>query len=228
MNCPICNSKDLRSEIIPFSKNVLNIPCEDSREVKYYKCTHCDFIFCPEMTAWDLGTEVYNEEYINFDPEYAGARSKDSAVMMLDVFKRGKTVKHLDYGSGMGNLSTILNNKGWNSVSYDPYSNGNILEGKFDIITAFEVFEHSCDIDKTITDIKRLLYREGVILFSTLLADNNTTMDWFYLAPRNGHISLLSKKSLLLLAQKHSLFLGSLNDNLHILQSSRSSWKRFV
>lgn len=228
MNCPICSSEYTTSFKVPFSKNVLNIPCEDNREVEYVKCNFCNFIFCPEMSEWNLGVEVYNDEYVHFDPEYTGARSKDSAMMMLSVFNSGKGIKHLDYGSGMGKLSTILNNKGWNSTSYDPYSHSIKVEGKFNLITAFEVFEHSCDIDKTISDIKSMLDREGVILFSTLLADENTPQDWYYLAPRNGHISLLSKKSLLLLAKKHSLFFGNLNDNVHVLQVSRSSWKGLV
>ncbi len=48
-------------------------------------------------------------------------------------------------GGGNGNLSEKLSAANWQSTSYDPFPNGsvNLSEiGTFDLITAFEVFEH--------------------------------------------------------------------------------------
>ena len=73
-------------------------------------------------------------------------------------------------------------------------------DGSFDLVTAFEVFEHVPDIDILFTDLQSLVKAEGLILFSTLLSDGEIGRDrplsWWYASPRNGHISLFSAQSL--------------------------------
>ena len=54
-------------------------------------------------------------------------------------------INHLDYGGGNGLLSNFLSDKGWTSKSYDPFPKSQALIeglGTFNLITAFEVFEH--------------------------------------------------------------------------------------
>jgi 2-polyprenyl-3-methyl-5-hydroxy-6-metoxy-1,4-benzoquinol methylase len=67
-------------------------------------------------------------------------------------------VQHLDYGGGNGLLSEALAQQGWESSSYDPFpSNGMAVDklGKFNFITAFEVFEHVPDIDRLMANLLR-------------------------------------------------------------------------
>jgi 2-polyprenyl-6-hydroxyphenyl methylase/3-demethylubiquinone-9 3-methyltransferase len=59
----------------------------------------------------------------------------------------------------------------------------------------------------------------GMILFSTLLQPQDfdkTRMAWWYVGPRNGHVSLFSRNALMLAFQRHGLATASFNDNLHM------------
>jgi 2-polyprenyl-3-methyl-5-hydroxy-6-metoxy-1,4-benzoquinol methylase len=117
---------------------------------------------------------------------------------------------------------------GWNTSAYDPYSNPIRPKGLYNFITAIEVFEHSTDIAETIKDIKSFLTKDGVILFTTLLAEKNTDIDWWYILPRNGHISILSKESMKILAIKNGMFFETINEGTHVLQYMRNTAKNLL
>jgi hypothetical protein len=69
---------------------------------------------------------------------------------------------------------------------------------------------------------------DDVVLFSTLLSDGpikpNTRLSRWYAAPRNGHISLFSKKSLQTLANNHNFEIDSLSSGTHILYRKVPDW----
>ena len=128
-------------------------------------------------------------------------------------------------------LSRILNEKGWRSTAYDPFDSAGIKLsdlGKYDLITAYEMFEHAADVQQLMAQIKMLLVQDGIVLFSTVLSDGqikpNARLDWWYAAPRNGHISLFSRQSLSLLAQQHGFHLESSSDNFHVLFTKPPAW----
>jgi len=76
--------------------------------------------------------------------------------------------------------------------------------------------------------ISTLLAPEGMVLFSTLVSDghikHNQRINWWYAAPRNGHISLFSKQSLSILAEREGFSFGSFSPGFHILWKSLPSW----
>lgn len=233
MNCMICLGKLKLLGSVDFDRNNAGIPVVNTSKIEYYKCTSCDFLCAPEMLAWSaekLGKEVYNEDYIKYDPDYLDTRPKNFAKLLIDSIRSNfvQKIKHLDYGSGLGILSQELVKNKWNSTSYDPYSSPVKPSGKFNFITAFEVFEHSSDIYSTIKDIKSMLENNGVVLFSTLLADSNTDIDWWYIGARNGHIGIQSEKSMKIAATRTNIFFSSLNQHLHILQRQRSNIKEVL
>jgi len=64
-----------------------------------------------------------------------------------------------------------------------------------------------------------LLRDEGALLFSTLTqpADfDQLGLRWWYVGPRNGHISLYSRRSLSILFEKNGMGLISLTDLIHV------------
>ena len=147
-------------------------------------------------------------------------------------------IRHLDYGGGNGGLSKRLSQSGWNSHSFDPFPKkgqaavGDL--GKFNLITAFEVFEHVPDPKALIRNLSGLMEDDAVILFSTLLTDGHVEagkkLSWWYASPRNGHISLFSKKSLQTLQTSHAndLHLVSFNEGFHGLFRTIPEWARHV
>ncbi|MGE5384808.1 MAG: class I SAM-dependent methyltransferase [Betaproteobacteria bacterium] len=207
--------------------------------VYYFVCRTCGFCFAPKFSTWsqeDFKRNIYNDEYAIVDPGYIESRPRDNAENMKAMFPEfSPNLRHLDYGGGEGLLSSILKRYAWNSESYDPIidNSSDALPklGKFDLITAFEVFEHVSDLDRLMTDLNLSLIDDGIILFSTLLSDGNIDGDritWWYASPRNGHISLFSKQSLTILANKYKFMFGSFSPGFHILARTIPAWAKHI
>jgi SAM-dependent methyltransferase len=125
----------------------------------------------------------------------------------------------------------LLRESHWNSTSYDPFvdKNRTLCElGKFELVTAFEVFEHVPDVQKLMYELRALIAPRGLVLFSTLLSDGSLDsrqrITWWYASPRNGHISLYSRKSLAILAQKNSFNCGSFSNLFHAFWNEVPPW----
>ncbi len=241
--CPVCRANASALDVVDFNKS-----CEEQRNkylplsgvpIYYFLCDNCHFCFAPEIYTWDIATfasKIYNDSYIDIDPDYVDARPRSNAKNLIHLFGKQKHLfRHLDYGGGSGLLSQLLRDKQWQSSSYDPFYNKNqAVEklGQFDLITAYEVFEHVPDVKKLISDLSNLLTPNGVILFSTLLSDGNLVknqrINWWYAAPRNGHISLFSKASLSILARDNGFSLGSFSIGFHAMWKTVPTWASHI
>ena len=214
---------------VDFNKN-----CEEARgvrlppsgvQVRYHLCDGCGFCFAPELLAWTFDRferQIYNADYARIDPDYERVRPIANAGLVDELFGKSK-VRHLDYGGGSGLLSDTLREKGWDSRSYDPFVDRDVRVGdlgQFELVTAFEVFEHVPDIGALLDDLRMLVGPDGVILFSTLLSDGEIgrgrPLSWWYASPRNGHISLFSKESLRLCLNRAGFNHASASANLHL------------
>ena len=175
--------------------------------VYYFLCDECGFCFAPEFRAWtpaNFRERIYNEEYVRVDPDYVERRPRAMADVLRGLFPAlPATARHLDFGSGNGSMTRLLREAGWNSVAHDPFdpaTSGSIDGGPFELVSAFEVFEHSQDVPALARDVATLVADEGLIALSTMLSDGalkrGRRLDWWYAAPRNGHISLFSASSL--------------------------------
>jgi SAM-dependent methyltransferase len=207
--------------------------------VYYSLCGKCGFCFAPQLAQWKLEEfeeRIYNDEYVLVDPDYVETRPRANAASLISMFgDRARSIKHLDYGGGSGLLVKLLNGSGWQSVSYDPFVDKavNVEQlGQFDLITAFEVFEHVPDVQNLMSNLRILLSPNGLVLFSTLLSDGNIhrnqRLSWWYASPRNGHISLFSRNSLAILARNNRFDFGSFSDGFHVFFSSVPPWANHI
>lgn len=237
--CSVCSGACSLLDVVDFNKS-----CEEPRgkflslsgvPIYYAVCSRCGFCFAPEMLKWsldDFERKVYNDQYAFVDPDYINVRPRANATSLLAMFSNlPRSVRHLDYGGGNGVLVEILRNSEWNSLSYDPFVNRDVSTdrlGQFDLITAFEVFEHVPDVQQLMSLLRSLLSPNGLVLFSTLLSDGNVRLNqrltWWYASPRNGHISLYSRNSLALLAQKAGWNFGSFSAGFHVFCSQVPPW----
>lgn len=237
--CPVCGAG-----CRPLDRVDLNKSCEETKGrvsppsgvlVEYVLCEGCGFCFAPVLCRWTLdefSDRIYNDEYEFVDPDYVVARPTGNADHLVRWFgERGPAMTHLDYGGGHGLLSGLLRDSGWNSKSYDTFFDCGAPVaslGKFDLITAYEVFEHVPDVNKLGSDLVALLNPEGIVIFSTVLSDGFITagmpLTWWYAAPRNGHISLFSRKSLELLAVKFGFNFGTYAPGLHAFWRKVPPW----
>ena len=221
-----------------------NKSCEEARgkflglagiAVYYVLCSNCGFCFAPEIASWTLEEfeeRIYNDEYVLVDPDYMEVRPRANAAKLVSMFgDRSRSIKHLDYGGGSGLLASLLRKSNWQSVSYDPFVDRNVSIdrlGKFDLVTAFEVFEHVPDVQHLMSNLRSLLSPSGILLFSTLLSDgnihSNQGISWWYASPRNGHISLFSRKSLAILAGNNGFNFGSFSVGFHVFFTKVPPW----
>lgn len=229
--CPVCSGACRLLDVMDFNRS-----CEEGRGVflpvvgvpiYYALCEDCGFCFAPEMHQWsleDFAAHVYNDDYRLVDPDYELVRPAGNAALLTSLFgKEAGAIRHLDYGGGNGVLSDRLRVEGFASTSYDPFVDLDVDPvslGRFDLITAFEVFEHVPDVGALMSNLAALRGERGLILFSTLTSDGHIAphqrINWLYAAPRNGHISLFSRRSLTCLALRFSLNFASLSEGLHV------------
>lgn len=241
--CPVCGHAASLLDVVDFNKS-----CEEVRgtflpvsgvPIYYALCDDCGFCFAPEFAKWaveEFATRIYNDDYRLVDPDYVDARPRANAEMVAGMFAQHVLeIRHLDYGGGNGILSSELFSAGWDSHSYDPFVDGPLSNdlGRFNLVTSFEVFEHVPDVNRLIATLSSLLDGEGLVLFSTLVSDGNLArnrrLEWWYASPRNGHISLFTRKSLALLGAKEGLTHASMSPNLHMYWRRLPAWaKEFV
>lgn len=241
--CPVCSGACSLLDVVDFNKS-----CEEARgnflglagiPVYYAICGRCGFCFAPELMAWkpdEFEKRIYNDEYILIDPDSIEIRPRTNAQNLIATFgARAHQIRHLDYGGGNGLLAKVLEESNWQSTSYDPMVDRTVRVeqlGRFDLITAFEVFEHVPDVPGLMSNLRSLLSPNGVILFSTLLSDgnirSNQRLSWWYASPRNGHISLFSRNSLAILARNNGLSFGSFSVGFHSFFTKVPSWAEAV
>ncbi len=217
MKCKICAS-DIEQL---FTKKLLS-----KYNVGYYKCISCDFIQT-EDPYWL--SEAYNDAITTLD---IGLLSRNlhykpiiSNLINL-LFKRKK--RFLDFGGGYGVLVRLMRDAGYDFYRYDLYCENIFSKGfdltesnkpdeKFELLTAFEVFEH---LEHPLAEIEKMLEYSDSILFSTELvpAKEVNLQTWWYLAPETGqHISFYTKKTLEKIADMYGLNLYTNGYNLHLL-----------
>jgi SAM-dependent methyltransferase len=226
--CKICGGVSPLLGVVDFHKScieaqgkILNI---SGKPIYYRRCNACGFVFTDVFDDWSAGAfrkYIYNNDYITVDPNYAGSRATSNAKAVEKTFQASRTtISVLDYGGGSGLFARVLGEAGFRATTYDPFSNFSAHpQGLFELITCFEVMEHVPFPDIAVAEMGGLLAAEGVILFSTLTQPANFDelgLRWWYVAPRNGHVSIYSRRALTILFEKHGLQLFSLTDLVHM------------
>jgi 2-polyprenyl-3-methyl-5-hydroxy-6-metoxy-1,4-benzoquinol methylase len=180
--------------------------------IPYFRCKSCDFLFANAFDNWsseEFARYIYNDQYVLADPEYLEARPKRMAGDFAELLRPAANLNILDYGSGTGIFSKELMQKGFGRVdSYDPFAFNNPPSGKFDVITCFEVVEHSPDPLATFRHMLSFLNEGGAIIVSQCLQPDDIARircNWWYVAPRNGHISTYSLFTFAKLAEQLGL-----------------------
>ena len=202
--CRVCGS---------FSRKIFNCLVLTKHDVDYFQCESCNFIQTESPYWLD---EAYSSAITSLD---IGLTSRNvlNAPLLETLIKTfySSTGQFLDYGGGYGMLVRMMRDKGFNFYRQDMYCENifskhfdvdNLIElnHSFELVTAFEVFEH---LVEPVNELNIMLEYSSDIFFSTTLYPKDTDLQkWWYLIPETGqHIALYSIKTLQFMASKSSL-----------------------
>jgi 2-polyprenyl-6-hydroxyphenyl methylase/3-demethylubiquinone-9 3-methyltransferase len=216
-----------------------NRTCEDrhapvfaptGEDIPYHRCSRCGFLF---TIAFDHFTPalfqqfIYNDAYVLADPDFVERRPVSNAELLHRTFGHAApSLRILDYGGGNGLMADRMRQLGFQDVeTYDPFYAGSTRPtGSFDLVTSFEVLEHTPTPRETLADMASFMSAESLLFCSTLLQPGDIDrigLGWWYAAPRNGHVSLHSHESLAGVAAGIGLHLAGGNDLLHAFHRGR-------
>ncbi|HUB15306.1 MAG TPA: class I SAM-dependent methyltransferase [Acetobacteraceae bacterium] len=228
--CKCCGGASLPFATVDFSRSCVDRPepvfAPAGEPVPYVRCERCGFLFTchfDALTAAEMANKIYNADYIKADPEFADSRPRFFAAMLQEwLGPASNGFAALDFGGGRGLLAQLVRAAGFPEfASYDPYFDTTPVPAtRFDLVTAFEVVEHTRDPLATFREMLALLRPNGAVLFSTLLQPRRVQPDWWYMAPRNGHVSLHSRHSLARLADAVNCGFVSISAGLHLFHRS--------
>ena len=206
--CKICRRPAEFYDVVDFQKGVGGYGFGPSGvHVTWHRCEHCGLLFTSFFDDWsasDFARFIYNDDYILLDPEYLSIRPKAVGQMLADLLAGYEDVRILDYGSGSGLFADTMRERGFHQVeSYDPFSLPKRPSGKFNIITCNEVIEHTPFPVRMAEDMRSFLEEEGCIILGEALQPPDIHLlrcNWWYVAPRNGHVSAFTDQTLAFLA----------------------------
>ncbi len=230
--CPICEGSSVPFGRVDFGKSCSAAATrETGRMIDYRRCERCGFIWAPEFRAYspaDFAEQIYNDGYLEADPEFLTERPRGNVAVIASTFGRRGTVG-LDYGGGRGETARLMRARGWHFDCFDPFGADEVTpadRGRYNLVTAFEVFEHSPDPLASMKEALRLTNGKAVFMISTLTSDGEVGegLDrWWYAAPRNGHISLFSRDALAQLAGRLGLGFASVSPAIHLMWEGNRS-----
>jgi hypothetical protein len=221
MICKVCSS-----DAMPFATaQVLN-----RHNVEYFRCRHCGVVQTEEP-YWIK--EAYSAAITRSDVGLVSRNIHLSLVCRsIITFFFSHEGKYVDYGGGYGLFVRLMRDCGFAFFRYDKYCENLFAEGfdadlaregRYELVTAFEVFEH---LVEPITSIEEMLALSDSILFSTVLIpeDHPKPGAWWYYGLEHGqHLVLYTAKSLALLGERLELNLYSKSSKLHLLTKKRIS-----
>jgi len=216
MKCKICSSDTSAFG----SATLLN-----KYDVHYYRCDHCGFVQT-EAPYWL--EEAYQTAVARSDVGLV-RRNVTFAVVSRAIisFLFDLKAAFVDYGGGYGLFVRLMRDAGFDFYWIDKYcpnlfakgfeAHPGSGEGRYELLTAFEVFEHMVH---PLEEIEQMLRLSKNILFSTELIPREEPKpgEWWYYAPEDGqHISFFTLDSLAAIGKKFRMNLYSNGRTLHLL-----------
>jgi Methyltransferase domain len=218
MNCLICaHTADILGTATVLGKHI----------TRYFHCKNCGFVFPAQPTWLD---EAYSDAITSSDIGLVDRNivfKQKTAAIISRCFNAN--AKFIDYGGGYGMFVRLMRDAGFGFYRQDKFC-ANLFakhfdadeqgHGQYELLTAFEVFEHLTD---PLAEIQKMLTYSSNILFSTLLVPQPPPAfdQWWYYGLEHGqHVALYSLRSLQVIAKRFGLHFCSNSSNLHLLSQN--------
>lgn len=226
MDCRICG--EVTREV--FSHVVLN-----KYHSAYLYCDTCGFLQTQEPYWLD---EAYSDAIADADTglvqrNIALSRSIAPILYLLS----GSQGRYLDLAGGYGMLTRMMRDIGFDFYWSDKYCANLLARGfaaqqraRFDVVTAFEVFEHLVDPVAFVSDGLNHSGARTMIFSTQLFAGEPPAPDswWYYAFATGQHISFYQRRTLDVLAEKNGLRCYS-NGSIHIFtDKTPNRWLKVI
>jgi SAM-dependent methyltransferase len=228
--CKICGGASPLFGLVDFNKSCaeaggLRVPLAGV-PIYYRRCGSCGFLFTDAFDDWSeekFKLNIYNGDYHLFDPDYETRRPSANADVVNQLWAQYKAETHvLDYGGGNDVFCAALRANGFPvAVTYDPMvpERARRPDRKFNLVTCFETLEHLPDPLAGIAAIVECVSETGLIYLSTLVQPAEFSKygtGWWYVGPRNGHISIFSRQALVAAWGRFGYRIVSFDDDRHL------------
>ena len=217
--CTVCSAEAL--EI--FSRSVVL----KRYEARFFLCRACGFV-CSEEPFWL--EEAYAEAITGSDVGLVQRNIQLAAVatVLISTFF-ARAGRFIDYAGGYGMFVRLMRDNGFMFSWHDKYCRnefargfeGDADAGPYELLTAFEVFEHLVD---PVAELSAMLAYSDSILFTTQLLPEPAPRPeewWFYGLEHGQHISFFTRTSLEVLGARFGLKLYTNGRSMHLLTKRR-------
>lgn len=195
-------------------------------EVRYYRCSDCNLVQT-EQPYWLA--EAYQEAIANSDVGILARNSHfvmNTACLINAYFE--PDCSFLDFGGGYGLFVRMMRDQGFDFRWTDRYCRNIFAQGWegstsdcYELITAFEVLEHLLD---PIEEMQKLMKMSESVLCSTSLMPLDSPppgMWWYYALHEGQHITLYTRASLNVMAERLGVYCYSNGVNLHLFTKKK-------
>lgn len=205
-------------------------------QVSYFKCPNCEFIQTEKPFWFD---EAYNNAITDLDVGLV-SRNLSFSNVIENIIKNNFDVsgKFLDYAGGYGLFVRLMRDKGFDFYREDKYCKNIFaknydledlgVKNKFELVTAFEVFEH---LEDPLMEIEKMFKYSDTVIFSTELQPSQnikSNEEWWYFTPETGqHIAFYSAKTLEYIAEKLHFSFYSIG-NMHLMSKKKFKGDPFL
>jgi 2-polyprenyl-3-methyl-5-hydroxy-6-metoxy-1,4-benzoquinol methylase len=174
-------------------------------DITYFECVNCGSLQTQEPT-WLR--EAYAHSNLSDLDTGAAQRVVGNHAFVLVAAKIFRLQTILDFGGGDGLLCRLLRDRGLDARTIDDHATptyARLFEGSltrnYDLITAFEVFEH---LPHPSVSLKDLFQSKPRFIIASTEIYSGQDATWWYLAPHQGqHVFFYSRDALRSLASHH-------------------------
>ena len=204
-------------------------------DVSFFRCDETGFIQTEDPYWLE---EAYSSAITKLDLGLV-QRNMDLAELVHPIIMKyfDHTGSFLDYAGGYGLFTRLMRYRGFDFYNTDIYCDNLFAEfndlkfaekGKrFELTTAFEVFEH---LPSPIPEIEAMMAYSDNLLFSTVVVPDEIPQpgQWWYFSLETGqHVAFYSIKSLEYLAKKFDKHFYSNGETVHLFTKKQLSSNPF-